>query len=1189
MMYPRIVPPLSRTRLTAMLLASFTIAGVLAQEEASEEEIYELSPFNVTVSENEGYRATHTLAGTRINTELKDVGSAISVVTKDFLEDIGATDNTSLLTFTTGTEVGGTDGNFAGAGNGSILFESFQSPSSNTRVRGLSSADNTIDFYLTKIPWDSYNVDRIDVQRGPNSILFGFGSPAGIINASRIKPKYSDEGKVSLRFDGEGSVRTAIDFNKEILEDELAFRVAVLNDLTKFRQDPAFDDDRRLFATIQYEPKFLNSDSARTSLVASYESGDIDANRPRAITPIDTIKPWFRAVDDPTGGLGKGTFSPIQINVGTPLEGQTNVGQLNQTFNDGSVNPDYLPSLGTFPQSYGGVLMQFDGASGALTNASQTETQNIIPRGIDSTGAIDGTIGGLPYQRPGAVDRYTEIARKLGLPFEEFGQYKNQHLLDPSIFDFWNQHIDGQTKSEAQKWNHVTASLSQTLFNNKLGFELSVDRQEYDQTREQLFSGGRLGINVDVNTLLADGTPNPNLGRPFITDTGQFGQRGDFTSRDSFRFTAYAENDFTADGSNDSWWRKALGRQVFTGLVSSEESDEIQQQWNAYGTSDAYGNFIGQVDTADNIRQINPTVYLGPSLLGASSAAGANIPRVGDSVQVPTSFTARVFDSTWNGAGVDPAAPYDSNGDGTLNSTQSENPANYVGWVNREMQLLSAADGDRETLVRQYDHNLNTVDSEALVLQNYFWGGAVVGTYGWRKDVAESFSSTADLDPDTRRVLIDSAVLPDEPVSQVDVQSTSWSVATHVNELFGLNDVLPVNISLYYNESENFQPSAGRIDIYGRPLSSPSGKTIDRSILISSKDNKYSFKVTRFTTSVVNDSASSVAATWFIGQIQNRGDNAADKFEFDVAGGSVGAPNQGNTYQPRPGQTVEEAAAEEAAAVAGWRALQQDVFALSEELAGDPHAFYKAWGSDPANTPPQRVATLRTPNGFAITQDALSEGYEYEFSAQPLDNWRLTFNASQVEAVRNNIGGEAFIRHVELLIDGLNNTPAGNLRTFGSGANAETQLRQFNRIFAGNWALTKLLEGTASPELREWRFNAVTNYRFSDGALKGWNIGAGYRWQDDVVIGYPVIAEAGGDPVFDLENPFVGPSLGNVDLWVGHARKLNDRVKWRMQLNVRNAFADKDLIPISAMPDGSPAGVRLGAATSWTLSNTFEF
>ena len=30
----------------------------------------------------------------------------------------------------------------------------------------------THDFFLSDIPWDSYNIDRIDISRGPNAILF---------------------------------------------------------------------------------------------------------------------------------------------------------------------------------------------------------------------------------------------------------------------------------------------------------------------------------------------------------------------------------------------------------------------------------------------------------------------------------------------------------------------------------------------------------------------------------------------------------------------------------------------------------------------------------------------------------------------------------------------------------------------------------------------------------------------------------------------------------------------------------------------------------------------------------------------------------------------------------------------------------------------------------------------------------
>ena len=61
----------------------------------------ELSPFEVSASKNIGYQATDTLAGTRIRTNLKDVAASISVINKEFMDDIGATDSGTLLQYTT--------------------------------------------------------------------------------------------------------------------------------------------------------------------------------------------------------------------------------------------------------------------------------------------------------------------------------------------------------------------------------------------------------------------------------------------------------------------------------------------------------------------------------------------------------------------------------------------------------------------------------------------------------------------------------------------------------------------------------------------------------------------------------------------------------------------------------------------------------------------------------------------------------------------------------------------------------------------------------------------------------------------------------------------------------------------------------------------------------------------------------
>ena len=100
-----------------ILLPMFACAGLCplqAQDAEEDEEVYELSPFTISEDEAVGYQATTTLAGTRLKTDLRDIGSAISVFTEDVFEDTGAVDAETILSYGLNTEVGGVQGNFAG-------------------------------------------------------------------------------------------------------------------------------------------------------------------------------------------------------------------------------------------------------------------------------------------------------------------------------------------------------------------------------------------------------------------------------------------------------------------------------------------------------------------------------------------------------------------------------------------------------------------------------------------------------------------------------------------------------------------------------------------------------------------------------------------------------------------------------------------------------------------------------------------------------------------------------------------------------------------------------------------------------------------------------------------------------------------------------------------------------------------
>jgi len=106
------------------------------------------------------------------------------------------------------------------------------------------------------------------------------------------------------------------------------------------------------------------------------------------------------------------------------------------------------------------------------------------------------------------------------------------------------------------------------------------------------------------------------------------------------------------------------------------------------------------------------------------------------------------------------------------------------------------------------------------------------------------------------------------------------------------------------------------------------------------------------------------------------------------------------------------------------------------------------------------------------------------------------------------------------------------------------------------------------------------------------NVGAAYRWQDEIILGYGIKndgTDADPDWSYDLDTRYYGEPESDVDLWIGYQRALTDDVNWRIQLNLRNAFADDKLIPVTVQPDGSAGGYRIKEGMSWFLTNTFTF
>jgi outer membrane receptor for ferric coprogen and ferric-rhodotorulic acid len=71
------------------------------------EEVVRLSPFQVNGGADRGYQAFNTLSGTRLNSKLEDLGSSISVITKQQMEDLALLNINDVFRYEASTE--GTD------------------------------------------------------------------------------------------------------------------------------------------------------------------------------------------------------------------------------------------------------------------------------------------------------------------------------------------------------------------------------------------------------------------------------------------------------------------------------------------------------------------------------------------------------------------------------------------------------------------------------------------------------------------------------------------------------------------------------------------------------------------------------------------------------------------------------------------------------------------------------------------------------------------------------------------------------------------------------------------------------------------------------------------------------------------------------------------------------------------------
>jgi catecholate siderophore receptor len=154
----------------------------------------------------------------------------------------------------------------------------------------------TADFFIDGVRDDVqyyrplYNVEQVEILRGPNALLFGRGGSGGILNRVTKKATIGEDfNAYSISANTFGAAEAQIDKNFAVSKD-VAFRLNAYLDTFENHRDFSDGDGMGLNPTLKYQL------SEETSLDLSYEYVDYDRSIDRGIPtgadgePIDALK-----------------------------------------------------------------------------------------------------------------------------------------------------------------------------------------------------------------------------------------------------------------------------------------------------------------------------------------------------------------------------------------------------------------------------------------------------------------------------------------------------------------------------------------------------------------------------------------------------------------------------------------------------------------------------------------------------------------------------------------------------------------------------------------------------------------------------------------------------------------------------------------------------------------------------------
>ncbi|RWR26309.1 TonB-dependent siderophore receptor [Sinirhodobacter populi] len=257
-----------RSLLLGTSLFAVLATGAIAQEADPARETF-LGTITITGTENPKAPTTgfvaRSSATTKTGTPILETPYAISVITRDQMDAQGARNLSEAFGYSAGivTENYGADPRFD-----SLYLRGFNLENDKF-LDGLRLMRSTQ--YPTSAPaFELYGLERVEVLRGPASLLYGSGTPAGLVNMIQKRAQADgDFTELGFEADSNGSFSAFGDANR-VVDDRFAYRITAKAGNTK--TDVEEIDNKRAYLGLS--ASYLLTDSTELEFMASHHDDE---------------------------------------------------------------------------------------------------------------------------------------------------------------------------------------------------------------------------------------------------------------------------------------------------------------------------------------------------------------------------------------------------------------------------------------------------------------------------------------------------------------------------------------------------------------------------------------------------------------------------------------------------------------------------------------------------------------------------------------------------------------------------------------------------------------------------------------------------------------------------------------------------------------------------------------------------